>query len=82
MSMRLTLAFYFLATFLQAGAYGLTFLLPLLFQEFGAHEKDVGNLWFHQRGSRQSASFAKIAAGNFKTFDSVEELMTELNADD
>ena len=44
MSMRLTLAFYFLATFLQAGAYGLTFLLPLLFQEFGANEQDVGNV--------------------------------------
>ena len=33
---------YFLAIFLQAGAYGLTFLLPRLFDSFGANEKVVG----------------------------------------
>ena len=44
MNRPLTLSFYFFATFLQAGTYGLTFLLPLLFQEFRADEKDVGNV--------------------------------------
>lgn len=34
--------FFYLAIFLQAGAYGLTFLLPRLFAEFGADEKTVG----------------------------------------
>ncbi|MDC0135248.1 hypothetical protein OAI26_01015 [Sulfitobacter sp.] len=33
---------YFLAVFLQAGAYGLTFMLPRLFESFGANEKVVG----------------------------------------
>jgi MFS family permease len=33
---------FFLAVFLQAGAYGLTFLLPRLFERFGADEKAVG----------------------------------------
>ncbi|WVX47586.1 hypothetical protein ROLI_006570 [Roseobacter fucihabitans] len=33
---------YFLAIFLQAGAYGLTFMLPRLFDSFGANEKIVG----------------------------------------
>ena len=33
---------YFAAIFLQAGAYGLTFLLPRLFDSFGANEKVVG----------------------------------------
>ncbi|MDG0989810.1 MAG: MFS transporter [Yoonia sp.] len=33
---------YFAAVFLQAGAYGLTFMLPRLFQSFGANEKIVG----------------------------------------
>lgn len=33
---------YFLAIFLQAGAYGLTFMLPRLFESFGANEKTVG----------------------------------------
>ena len=33
---------YFTAIFLQAGAYGLTFMLPRLFDSFGANEKDVG----------------------------------------
>ena len=32
----------FSATFLQAGAYGLTFMLPRLFDSFGASEKAVG----------------------------------------
>ena len=38
----LTFALFLLAVFLQAGAYGLTFLLPRLFERFGADEKDVG----------------------------------------
>ena len=42
MSPRITLSLYFLATFLQAGTFGLTFLLPPLFDAFGADEKDVG----------------------------------------
>ncbi len=33
---------YFAAIFLQAGAYGLTFMLPRLFASFGANEKVVG----------------------------------------
>lgn len=33
---------YFTAVFLQAGAYGLTFMLPRLFESFGANEKVVG----------------------------------------
>lgn len=33
---------YFVAIFLQAGAYGLTFMLPRLFESFGANEKVVG----------------------------------------
>lgn len=33
---------YFLGVFLQAGTYGLTFMLPKLFEGFGANEKDVG----------------------------------------
>ncbi|MEP4246874.1 MFS transporter [Tateyamaria sp.] len=33
---------YFAAIFLQAGAYGLTFMLPRLFDSFGANEKVVG----------------------------------------
>jgi len=42
MSRRIVLALFFLAVFLQSGTYGLTFLLPELFVEFGANEKDVG----------------------------------------
>jgi MFS family permease len=42
MSRFVTLAFYFFAAFLQAGAYGLTFMLPRLFADFGANEKNVG----------------------------------------
>ena len=34
--------FFFSAIFLQAGAYGLTFMLPRLFASFGANEKVVG----------------------------------------
>lgn len=37
-----TFATFFLAVFLQGGAYGLTFLLPRLFERFGADEKAVG----------------------------------------
>ncbi len=44
MTLRNTLIVYFLATFLQSGAYGLTFLLPPLFYAFGADEKDVGTV--------------------------------------
>ena len=46
MSRSLTFAMYFLAIFLQAGAYGLTFMLPRLFAEFGASEKVVGAMLF------------------------------------
>ena len=44
MSKNATFVFYFLAVFLQAGAYGLTFLLPDLFAGFGADEQDVGQM--------------------------------------
>jgi len=37
-------ALFFLAVFLQSGTYGLTFMLPNLFAEFGANEKDVGRI--------------------------------------
>ncbi len=40
---RLTMfALFYPASFLQAGAYGLTFMLPRLFETFGANEKVVG----------------------------------------
>lgn len=42
MSKPVVLSFYFLGVFLQAGTYGLTFMLPKLFETFGANEKDVG----------------------------------------
>ncbi len=42
MSRSTVLALFFLAVFLQSGTYGLTFLLPDLFAEFGGDEKDVG----------------------------------------
>jgi MFS family permease len=42
MSRNITFGLFFLAVFLQAGAYGLTFLLPRLFDEFGANEQIVG----------------------------------------
>ncbi|MGH1480149.1 MAG: MFS transporter [Geminicoccales bacterium] len=38
------LTLYFLGIFLQAGTYGLTFMLPKLFADFGADEKDVGRM--------------------------------------
>ncbi|WP_040482926.1 MFS transporter [Yoonia vestfoldensis] len=37
---------FFTAIFLQAGAYGLTFMLPRLFDSFGADEKVVGSMLF------------------------------------
>ncbi|WNZ53813.1 MFS transporter (plasmid) [Microbulbifer sp. MKSA007] len=42
MSRTLTFVVYLLAVLLQAGAYGLTFMLPRLFATFGANEKAVG----------------------------------------
>lgn len=42
MSRTFTFILLLLAVFLQAGAYGLTFLLPRLFEQFGADEKAVG----------------------------------------
>lgn len=42
MSRSLTFILFFTAIFLQAGAYGLTFMLPRLFDSFGAGEKTVG----------------------------------------
>ncbi len=35
---------FFVATFFQAGTYGLTFLLPVLFSNIGGNEKDVGTV--------------------------------------
>lgn len=46
MSRILTFFLFYLAVFLQAGAYGLTFLLPDLFAGFGADEKTVGQMLF------------------------------------
>ncbi len=44
---RLTMfTLFYLASFLQAGAYGLTFMLPRLFEGFGANEKIVGVMLF------------------------------------
>jgi MFS family permease len=37
---------FFLANFLQAGVYGLTFMLPRLFDSFGADDKVVGIMLF------------------------------------
>ena len=42
MTRRTVFLIFLTAVFLQASAYGLTFLLPDLFAEFGANEKDVG----------------------------------------
>jgi len=42
MSRITVLSLYFVAAFLLAGAYGLTFMLPKLFASFGADEKFVG----------------------------------------
>ena len=44
MSRALTFILYFTAVFLQSGAYGLTFMLPRLFESFGASEKVVGSM--------------------------------------
>lgn len=44
MSRNLVFFLYFSAIFLQAGAYGLTFMLPRLFDSFGANEKVVGTM--------------------------------------
>jgi MFS family permease len=44
MSRTSTLILFFLAVFLQAGAYGLTFLLPDLFTTFNADERMVGKI--------------------------------------
>lgn len=41
-----TFTLFFLAVFFQAGAYGLTFMLPRLFETFGASEKMVGAMLF------------------------------------
>lgn len=46
MSRTLMFTLYFAAVFLQAGAYGLTFMLPRLFENFGASEKTVGQMLF------------------------------------
>ena len=46
MSRTTTFALYYAAIFLQAGAYGLTFMLPRLFADFGASEKTVGAMLF------------------------------------
>jgi MFS family permease len=46
MSRLMMFTLFYLAVFLQAGAYGLTFLLPPLFDEFGANEKVVGGMLF------------------------------------
>lgn len=46
MSRTLTFVLFFAAVFLQAGAYGLTFMLPRLFDSFGASEKIVGAMLF------------------------------------
>ena len=44
---RLTMfTLFYLANFMQAGAYGLTFMLPRLFDGFGANEKVVGAMLF------------------------------------
>lgn len=44
MTRAMTFACFYLAVLLQAGAYGLTFMLPRLFQTFGANEKVVGTM--------------------------------------
>ena len=44
MNKRSTLTIFFSATFLQAGAYGLTFMLPRLFEGLGSNEKAVGTV--------------------------------------
>ncbi|MDA0704732.1 MAG: MFS transporter [Proteobacteria bacterium] len=44
MSRLVLFVLFFAAVFLQAGAYGLTFMLPRLFGAFGANEKAVGGM--------------------------------------
>lgn len=44
MSRNITLMVFYLAVFLQAGAYGLTFMLPRLFEGLGSDEKAVGTM--------------------------------------
>jgi MFS family permease len=46
MSRSTTLFLFYLANFLQAGAYGLTFMLPRLFEGLSADEKVVGLMLF------------------------------------
>ncbi|MES0881487.1 MFS transporter [Roseibium sp. SCP14] len=46
MSRSTTLILFYLANFLQAGAYGLTFMLPRLFEGLSADEKVVGLMLF------------------------------------
>ncbi|MEH6631506.1 MAG: MFS transporter [Halopseudomonas aestusnigri] len=46
MARSVTFTLFFLAVFLQAGAYGLTFMLPKLFSVFHADEKTVGMMLF------------------------------------
>ena len=40
----LIFSLFFVAVFLQAGTYGLTFMLPKLFAGMGANEKIVGQM--------------------------------------
>ena len=44
MNKKFTLATFFCAVFLQAGAYGLTFMLPRLFEGLRSDEKAVGTM--------------------------------------
>ncbi|OAN75266.1 MFS transporter [Sulfitobacter sp. EhC04] len=44
MSRKLIFPLYYAAILFQAGAYGLTFMLPRLFDSFGANEKVVGTM--------------------------------------
>lgn len=46
MSRLMMFSLFYLANFLQAGAYGLTFMLPRLFASFDANEKMVGIMLF------------------------------------
>src|SRR6056300_1377487 len=44
MNKKFTLTTFFCAVFMQAGAYGLTFMLPRLFDGLGSNEKAVGTM--------------------------------------
>ncbi|RBW52566.1 MFS transporter [Ruegeria sp. A3M17] len=46
MSRPILFTIFYIAVFLQAGVYGLTFMLPRLFEGFGANEKVVGVMLF------------------------------------